>query len=328
MQQNENAEQYIIVNTPKNLNLDLLFPTYQENLAKVEWLINQINHFSTGDSVGYTINVKKHNWLFSSANITGKIISTLIDNKIIYISKRYVKGQNAKAYKMINQFKADETSNQTFYKIDDAMNPKFIKRFIADGFVVKNKNTTSYVDESIILNVDTQCEESVKPTYKELLKKIKMLEISNTELQARLDAANAKAKQNRINRGVQEADKVITSVEEVRSLEPIITSFNDGNELITLENCDDLVIPDHEIETDHHNEIDSKGLTLTEIYYVLEEHDHDITSTDYSTYYQFEDFKISLINGNIVGEGNLKLIQNIIDDNAQAFLNRKKMAVA
>ena len=192
------TKEYIIINVPTNLKLENLFPTYQENLAKVEWLINQINHFSIPESDGYTINIKKHNWLFSSANITGKIISTLLENKIIYCSKRYVKGEGAKAYKMVNPCKEDKTTVVAMYAYTDPENPKFIKRYIADGNKVTTASTTLFVDDKeittkVIKPVADSSNlselEILKEEFIQMKKELLQLKIENKKLKDNLDIA-------------------------------------------------------------------------------------------------------------------------------------------
>ncbi|WP_316841394.1 hypothetical protein [Pedobacter gandavensis] len=327
---NENEEQYFIVNTPKNLNLDLLFPTFNKNIEKVYWLINQINHFSSTESVGYTINIKNHNWLFSSANISGKIISTLVENKIIYQSKKYVVGKNGKAYKMVQPFKADNTSNQIFYKKNDSSIPKFLQRFLADDFTVQNAVSTKYKDT--VSTISTQ-QGVIKSEVEELKNEIKKLKERNKmlekELQDRIDIANAKVHQNRINNalGVMKLESdVITSPVEVNPLEVVKLTFTDES-LVTLENCDDVFDFEEEVVPETINEeFNIEGLSINDMYYILEECGYECNSVEYNVSYTFDIFKIYKIQNVIKIEGDVNLVERLIKENAEAFIKRKNVA--
>jgi predicted transcriptional regulator len=202
MKTNETKE-YIILNTPKDLNLQQIFPTFQENILKVEFLINQINQFSKKEDIGYTLNIKNHNWFFSNDHITRKILKVLIENKIIYCSSNFVKGQNSKAYKMVKTFKADESSNQTFFFIDDRdlTNPKFINKYIIDGFRVKNAEATAYLIKPV----------QIKEESNDALKQeVKRLQEANEALEAKIEELTNQNEEIIENDLVLQAEAIIT----------------------------------------------------------------------------------------------------------------------
>lgn len=341
---NENAE-YIVFNVP-NLDMQSIFPELKSDISKVCFLLNQINFFTPKG--GYTINVRKHDYMFGQKGFTSKVLKILVENNIVKCSNFYVPTKTSKNYSLINPFDASkENDNKGLYiscYFQKNELPTFIQRWLADNYTVQDANDTLYVSsrKNRIIIKDGAEHHVNESLIKELQGKIKQMEIENKELQARLEAAMATITANREarnelkyeavkakikpSRKVSKVTEVITQEVEITQSEPLNEVLTDDNtELVTLENCGDLKF-ENEVETS--NIIDSKGLSVNELYYLLEENGYDLESMQYNSEYIFENFKLKMIEGQIVIEGDVNSIQTIIDKNADAFLNRKKLAVA
>jgi hypothetical protein len=144
---NENNEEiFRIFNTPKNLNLSKLFPTYTEDrLNKVRYIIHQCNYYST--KYGYNLHTANHAWFLSlTKNEIAFIIDTLVENKVIQLSVKGAKGKMANHYKIVTPYNyhKEDTVNKHFFDISDVNCPLWYQRYVADGGV-RNAETTSWI---------------------------------------------------------------------------------------------------------------------------------------------------------------------------------------
>ncbi|WP_449439607.1 hypothetical protein [Pedobacter steynii] len=95
------------------------------------------------------------------------------------------------------------------------------------------------------------------------------------------------------------------------------------NEKVNLMSGKTITMP---LESLNDDAIDFKGLNINEVYYLLDEAGYEVNDCVFNQEYDFEFFKLKLIDNAIVIEGNRKLVINAINSNVDSFISRKNIA--
>ena len=131
-------------NTPKNINFELLFSDLKpKDLIKIQFLIHQINFFTRKESNGYQLHIKNHSGFLGikDGELTA-ILTRLVDNGIIKVtSKGSKKSQRSNTYAMVEHYGINESNTHTY----QVSKYQFLKKWIADGYIVKAKKDSAYV---------------------------------------------------------------------------------------------------------------------------------------------------------------------------------------
>ncbi|TWR30468.1 hypothetical protein FPZ43_05880 [Mucilaginibacter pallidiroseus] len=185
----------IVLNTPLGLNLDLLFADLSIKFKpKAEFIIHQINYYHKDG--GYQVHSKNHCWFFGiKGSELALIINRLIDSGIITKARNYYPGNTSNVYRMVQSFDI-ATSQKSFYHPDELL---FIKKWAADGFIVKSAATSKFVKpnstKSTIASQQKEIEE-LKALLFEVLGKLNVtvptsLPIGNREVLAVSDFSSS-----------------------------------------------------------------------------------------------------------------------------------------
>jgi len=135
-------------NIPSNLNLELLFNDYSSrDLIKIQFLIHQINFFTRKNSLGYQLHIKNHSDFLGIKNgeLTS-MLTRLVDNGILKITIRgSKKSQRSNTYAMVDSFDINESNRYTY----PVSKYQFLKKWVADGYIVKAKKDSAYSKPSV-----------------------------------------------------------------------------------------------------------------------------------------------------------------------------------
>ncbi len=180
-----NEVKTIYLNTPKELNLQLLFSELKPVfIPKIQFLIHQINfNHSKG---GFQLNIKNHSWLLGIKDgELSSIIAKLVDNDIIIKTGNHQQGKKSNKYSMVNPFNVADKDKvlQHTYQVDKYL---FLQKWVIDGFVVKAQKDSAFIkvvksSSSRYPDADARIDEL---TYnnRELQERIKKLEAELTAL--------------------------------------------------------------------------------------------------------------------------------------------------
>lgn len=136
----------ITLNVPKNIDLDDLYPDLQRsNINHIIFLIHQINFYTPKG--GYQINNKNFSDFFGVG--TGKIskyLKLLKEKGIIKKISGYKISATSNTYVMVSPFNSQNENEVTkvFFDPDARECPVFIKKWVADNYLVVSKDKSSY----------------------------------------------------------------------------------------------------------------------------------------------------------------------------------------
>ncbi|GAA4907006.1 hypothetical protein [Mucilaginibacter defluvii] len=131
----------IIFNTPVGFNVSDVFCDFtKKDLPKIEYLLNQINWCK--DIRGYQVHIGNHAWsLCMSRGEVSKILSRLVEHKIITKASNHNAGVNSNGYVMVKPY-TNDNSVKKFYHVQDYL---FLQKLQADKWIAKGKEHSAYI---------------------------------------------------------------------------------------------------------------------------------------------------------------------------------------
>lgn len=137
----KNEQKEVFFNTPKDLNIGLLFSDMANKfIPKIQCLLHLINR--DANKGGYQLNSKNHTWFFGINTIEfSRIIKRLVDNNIIKLVSNHQSGEVSRVYKMVQPFTQSD-SNKHVYNSDSFL---FIQKFVADNYMVVHPKNSKFI---------------------------------------------------------------------------------------------------------------------------------------------------------------------------------------
>lgn len=136
----------LIINIPTavKIKIDSEFSEYStKNLVKIYFLVDKINREGN-----YQVNIRNHSEMlgWKTGEVTS-VLSRLQKLLIIRISESYVIGMKSNKYQVIENFNTTNTHKLFFYE-SQADLPKWVQKYIADGYTVMGKKYSHYNPEA------------------------------------------------------------------------------------------------------------------------------------------------------------------------------------
>lgn len=148
MQTLKNNNKNQIISIPREIKkaIDTAFgDTYSNtDLEKIYFLYFKINK----ENNNYQINTTNHTWMlgFKNRSELSKILDKMVSIPIIKKVDNYQVGIKSNSYALLKTY---DYKNENCYRINyyqgQVKFPVWVQKYIADGGIVKNKNTTNYV---------------------------------------------------------------------------------------------------------------------------------------------------------------------------------------
>lgn len=195
--------QPVIFNTPKSLDLSVLFPAYSEDkLNKVRYIVHQCNYYS--NKSGYNLDLNNHRWFLSlTRNDLSFIKKTLIEASVIKLSSKSIRGAKSEHYSMVKPFNYlnDATVNKHFFYLNTVDCPLWVQRYVADDSACRNAETTAWVKRPNDWQPSTGQPTAVQP-----------LEVQNNDKDAYIKLLEAALIANNIALPVMDSTPAISQV--------------------------------------------------------------------------------------------------------------------